>query len=514
MNKSVSVVIVHWNNEEFLKKQLNNLTSSTGLEIIVVDNASKKNLSWIKKDFPSVRLMQNNLNRGYAAAGNRGALQAKNDWLLFLNPDVDIKQTEIEKLLNCALENNFDALSPDPGSSAYQKPLPSWFSLLVEFSALNKIIPPTIFEKKTLFGGCLLVKKEILLRLGGWDERFFLWFEDADLTKRLIDNGRKIGWAKIKVNHSGGEAFKKIDDQTRRDIFFLSMQIFAKKHFSFIGQIVVEMIKNRFTQRKLLPQLFPGISLTIPNLKKSLLTEFFSNNLKYLTNVQEIIIVTSDIKNGEIWNWRRKYPEVRFIPISNNRGFASTVNIGFLASSGQFLATVNDDVMIQEDWTEKCLKYSGDKIGSLNPVIFKFDGTIEGAGSKILPCGKAEPSTLISEKNIDEVDATNAAAVIYCKKALADVGLFDEKFGSYLEDIDLSLRLKRSGYKNIVVFAAKIKHKGQSSSITLGAKKNYYDFKNWILVILKNWGFKKIIINLPSILLERIKNISGILKSI
>ena len=111
-----------------------------------------------------------------------------------------------------------------------------------------------------------------------------------------------------------------------------------------------------------------------------------------------------------------------------------------------------------------------------------------------------------------EVDATNAAAVIYSREALNKVGVFDEKFGSYLEDIDLALRLKRAGYKNIVSLKTKITHLGQSTSKDLKWRKQYLDFKNWILVILKNWSIQDLILNFPGILIERLRNFSAFLK--
>ena len=119
--------------------------------------------------------------------------------------------------------------------------------------------------------------------------------------------------------------------------------------------------------------------------------------------------------------------------------------------------------------------------GSINPVIEKENGEIESMGIKLLVKGKAEPiirylsgngRAVQVPKSYYEVDATNAAAVIYSKTGLNKVGLLDEKFGSYLEDIDLSLRLTRAGYKNIVSLKSRVKHVGQSSSKDLGIK-NY-----------------------------------------
>ena len=245
-------------------------------------------------------------------------------------------------------------------------------------------------------------------------------------------------------------------------------------------------------------------------------------NNKFFADTDEYNAVTSGIGQSEVWKWREKYPQVRFIPIAKNDGFAATVNIGFRVSTGKYIGTVNDDTVLNADWIKKSLdcafidpgsKYAYNP-GSINPVIYKSDGSVESAGIYVLPKGKAIPKTkFVKEKNCFESDATNAAAVLYSREALNKTGLFDEKFGSYLEDIDLSLRLKRNGYANIVCTAASVIHTGQRTSQSLGAKKNWLDFKNWILVILKNWGTLEFVSNFPQIIIERLRNISGIIKT-
>lgn len=517
MKPKISIIIVHWNTPDLLHQQLKMLINDNNLQIIIVNNASEQSVDWIKKDFPQVELIQNKFNRGYAFACNQGVVKGIGDWYLFLNPDVDINPEKIQEMLNYADKNQLDVCSPKT-SESYQKPLPTWFSLFTEFTPLNKFYPPIrrVYPFKTLFGGCLLIRSEVIQSVGGWDERFFLWFEDSDLTKRLYDQNYKIGWIDLKIGHSGGESFQKLDKQYKRDIFFHSMDIYAKKHFSDIGKFVITLIKNHYSKRKLLPQINNCINITVPNLKKDQLIQFFEKNKENIISEVEYIIVTSSVSNIDIWNWRKKYPQIRFIPIKKNNGFAETVNIGLRVATGKWIGTVNDDVVLSSNWIEKCLSsVTNENVGSINPLIYKENGELESAGIKILSKGKAFPYLMYDriQDNIITIDATNAACVLYNKEALNEVGLFDEQFGSYLEDIDLSLRLKNNGYSNIVVKNAKVIHLGQKSSISLGVKKNWFDFRNWVYVIIKNWGIKKIILNSPSIFIERLRNLSGIIKS-
>jgi len=246
MKQLISIVIVHWNTPELLEKLLDLLKKSRDLQIIVVDNNSDRSLIWLKTNFPDVLLIKNKKNFGYAYACNQGAKKSKGDWLLFLNPDVEIAPQQIQTMKDFVEKNKLDAASPQPGSDAYRKPLPTVWSLLVEFTPLNRIISLNTFRAKTLFGGCLLIRSDIFKKINGWDEDFFLWFEDCDLTYRLIQKNYSIGWIPVKIKHIGGASFAQLNDKYKRQLFFNSMSTFAKKHFSPLGKLVVLGLKTRY----------------------------------------------------------------------------------------------------------------------------------------------------------------------------------------------------------------------------------------------------------------------------
>lgn len=245
-NMKVSIIIVHWNTPEVLKAQSLKLKAKENIEIILTDNNStEENVRTLKSyrlQDSGYRIIYNDKNLGFAKACNQGAKLAKSEWLLFLNPDTHLTSANVLELVSKTEERNLDAASLKPSSNNYTKPLPTPFSLLVEFSPLQRLIPLNIFKQKTLFGGGLLIKKGALDKLKGWDERFFLWFEDSDLTRRLLDNGYKIGWIDVPHTHIGGTSFKKLPDSKRKEIFFTSMTIYARKHFGFFGKLVVKFL--------------------------------------------------------------------------------------------------------------------------------------------------------------------------------------------------------------------------------------------------------------------------------
>jgi GT2 family glycosyltransferase len=260
-------------------------------------------------------------------------------------------------------------------------------------------------------------------------------------------------------------------------------------------------------------------SITIPNLYLTQLESFLENNWQYLkpdivNKYIELIIVTSAVPKSDQSSWQSKFPIVKFVFAEHNRGFASTVNRGFEVSSGKWIGTVNDDVILTPNWISKLLSYTNKDTGSINPVIRDLDGNIESAGIKVLNIGKALPITQLSNKKLSQVDATNAACVLYSAQALEDVGYFDERFGSYLEDIDLSLRLTKAGWKNIVCRDVAVVHQKHATSNSLGWRKNWLDAKNWWLVIIKNWTRDQLQNHFLGIIIERLRNIAGIFKSL
>ncbi len=512
----ISAIVVHHNTPQDLAR-LVKLLNHEDLQIIIIDNASTNQsvIQDIRANHPHIRVIINNMNEGYARACNQGALEAKGEWLVFLNPDIEITIDGLHIWKDLSERNRYDASSPLPANPvAYAKPLPTAVNLLIEFSPLKKYIRQDA-AKKTLTGGALMIKKTVFDEIGGFDERYFLWFEDSDITKRLFDAHKAVGWITVPHTHRGGASFNNMDEQEKRSIFFHSMSVYARAHFGFLAKHIVFTIQKRYCgQKHLLPQLQNGISLVVPNACHQLLLRFLEKNPQYLKHARmSLIVVSSDISAQDLWQLRKKYPSVRFIVLEKNKGFTSTVNTGFCVATTEYIGTVNDDTYTSDDWVGKCIKHVTRSTGSVNPIILKPDTHVESAGIMIHTKGKAFPVKKISQNVIEKVDATNAAAVIYTHNALQKTGLLDERFGSYLEDIDLSLRMSRNGFHHLVVGDARVVHDAhQTSDAILRRKKYWLDVKNWILIIIKNWRWDELFRYAPQILIERGRNIWGALK--
>ena len=470
-----------------------------------------------KGEEKNVSLIHSPINTGFSKAANEGWRRAQTEYLLFLNDDCLITPEQIQLLLTEMETKRLDAVSPVLVNQAgkiqqsYQQALPTFTELAIAWSPLHRLfkLPKT---ELTLPGACLLIRRQVLEELGGWDERFWLWWEDADLSYRLKQAGYSFEICEnILVEHIGAESFAPLETEWKQQVFFHSLRLFADKHFSSWQSRVIKKLTRRFDRHYLYP-VDPALraSIVVPNMRKELLSSFLEHHASsWDQKKDELIIVTSARGVSEL---QTKYPWVVWIQLEHNKGFADTVNIGLRRARGQWLGTVNDDVILPDDWLKKLIEAAQPQAGSLAPVVRRPSGEVESAGVSYQIRGKAEPVTAIHSESTN-TDTVNAAAVLFKHEAVEDVGLFDERFGSYLEDVDLGLRLRRAGWKNQVVSKVEVIHLGHQTSSSRPLYTYWLNVKNWWLLLLKNYSLKQWLSNLGPILLERGRNISGLLKT-
>lgn len=200
-----------------------------------------------------------------------------------------------------------------------------------------------------------------------------------------------------------------------------------------------------------------------------------------------------------------------------NTGFAKACNDGARKAKEAFkprcIVFLNDDVEFSNDWVSKCIKKMENKGWfACSPVLKKNQKEIENAGYRVLPRGK-----VVLNKDPDrtqEIDGLSATALIVKSDDFLQMGGFDENFFAYLEDVDLFLRAKKARMKFGVDVNSSVFHKGLQTSSKFKWKKAWLDFKNWFLVILKNWSKDDLKKYWFQILVERVRNLSGVIKSL
>jgi N-acetylglucosaminyl-diphospho-decaprenol L-rhamnosyltransferase len=211
MSAEVSILLVTYRCREAARACLASIgpsTSGVDYEVVVVDNASGDGtVEMVRTEFPSARLVASDENLGFAAGVNRAAAEASGDYLLLLNPDTVVHECAVANLLAFARAHpehgvyGGRTLDPDgrvnPGSCWGA---PSLWSLVCFATALstafkgNKVFDPeslggwqrdTAREVDIVTGCLLLVSRALWQELGGFDTRFFMYGEDADLSMRV-----------------------------------------------------------------------------------------------------------------------------------------------------------------------------------------------------------------------------------------------------------------------------------------------------------------------------------------
>lgn len=233
----ISVIIVSFNTRDLLRECLHTLRAEAGgvrYELIVVDNASRDgSADMIEAEFPAARLIRGETNLGFAAANNRGFAIAQGRYLVLLNSDAFPRPLALPKAVaymdadpkiglgGARLVGRDD--SWQPSARLFPSPLNDFLSL----SGLSTRFPHSRFfgrmdrswadpgaaaEVDWVPGAFSIIRREVLQRVGSFDERFFLYYEEVDLCQRIKAAGYKIYyWPDVVVTHLGGESSKTLE---------------------------------------------------------------------------------------------------------------------------------------------------------------------------------------------------------------------------------------------------------------------------------------------------------------
>ena len=223
-------------------------------EIILIDNNSTDgSLDYLQPRFPAVHFIANTVNVGFGKACNQGLQQAKGDYILFLNPDTIVPEDCFEKCMT------FFTSHPDAGALGVKmldgggeflkeskRSFPSPATSLYKLSGLSKLFPKSrtfsnyhlghLDENKehevdVLAGAFMMVRKDVLDKTGGFDEVFFMYGEDVDLSYRIQKAGYKnYYFPGTEIIHFKGESTKKGSMNYVR-MFYNAMSIFVRKHY-------------------------------------------------------------------------------------------------------------------------------------------------------------------------------------------------------------------------------------------------------------------------------------------
>ncbi len=254
----LSVVILNYNVRYFLELCLQSVQAALKdipSEIIVIDNNSMDNsCAMVKAKFPEITLIENQKNVGFSKANNQAAKVAKGEYVCILNPDVVVAENTFQNLLQfskekskhlgivgCRLIDGSGRFLPESKrnfptvSVAFKKLIGK-----IKFYYANQVDEFTNAEVEVLPGALMFLKRTLYMYLKGFDESFFMYGEDIDLSYRAKQLGYKNYYLGTStVIHFKGESTKKNRTQSKR--FYHAMKLFYRKHFKlnfFIGVLV------------------------------------------------------------------------------------------------------------------------------------------------------------------------------------------------------------------------------------------------------------------------------------
>jgi GT2 family glycosyltransferase len=270
------------------------------------------------------------------------------------------------------------------------------------------------------------------------------------------------------------------------------------------------------------------ISIVIPTLNGYALLE---KTLKVLFRTQpgfifEVIVVDNDSRDDTVRKLKRNFPEVKCISLFSNKGFTGAVNAGVREATGKYILILNNDCVIQTADIKKMFLFltKNPKYIATQPVIYTTHRTIEQIGY-VVDLVKAK-AHVIKDLSYDfskwddqkepfarrKVFGLSATCLLIERSVFLKLGMFDESFHSYLEDVDVCIRLVKNNYRFMPHIDASASHEHMATSKKMGSYKESHDLANWIRLIIKNYPVLFIIKYSPFLLIERLRNLSGLIK--
>ncbi len=546
MNKNkIAIVTVDFNEHEHTYDLLKSLDSinKTGLEVltIVVDNGSKVALSLNKiESHKNTILLSTGINLGFTGGYNRGVKYAMSwgaDYILIINNDTFIKESNFIQILLKTFESNKCAgmVSPKiyfaPGFEYHKKRYSKknigqvlwyaggeidWDNVYSVHRGLDEVDEGQYDkEEKTGFisGCCFMVKREVIEKLGYFDDRLFAYYEDFDYILRILAHGYELwytGKASIyhKVSQTAGVGSFFTDYFLTRNRLYVGFK-YAKLRtkFALIREALKQLIAGRNAQKKgvvdfifkrygscvkqdkVLSSYAFDVSVAIVNYKTANLTlELLKSLDKYVSSKvkKEIVVLDNNSNDGLIDQINQKYPNIKTIQLNENLGFSGGYNRALNYCRGKYFLLLNSDTEVTKGSVEHMISFLDDhpeavascKLmlpdGSVQESAFVLP-TLKGAIKKFWFGKKHAYGLYRPTKNLPQkVEGVVMAAFIVPATVYYNVGELSEQSFMYFEDVEYARRLKENKISVYYLPKYSILHHHGASAKKVGDKAQKY----------------------------------------
>jgi GT2 family glycosyltransferase len=295
----LSIIIVSYKGWDRLVMCLKSISSVSGInkEVIIVDNKSDdETFVQIEKEFPGFKFIHNTVNGGFGNGCNLGAEKAKGNLLLFLNPDTVVKESELEKLITAFRLNQSESIlscrqvnERGKEKAAYGQ-FPDFCNLTGVLRSIFGGKMKTLSNQKSevifpdwVSGSAMMMSKELFHELGGFDEDFWMYFEDVDICRRARNAKRDIQFFQnitIEHNHGGSSRVNLKTTSVTKTEVHISQHVYISKHKTGINRALIQIFL-------VINNLITGVLMAIPGLilffipKAFVRTIIFTRLLKY-----------------------------------------------------------------------------------------------------------------------------------------------------------------------------------------------------------------------------------------
>ena len=545
--KKVAIITLNYNGKsdtlEFLSS-LNKLrTTNYELRTIVVDNASSDgSVLAIHKQFPEVDVLQTGRNLGFSGGFNKGIEYAQiwgADYFLIVNNDTEFRDENLLEVLVKTLESDLKIGLVSPkiyfakGFEFHKDRYASeqlgkviwfgggifdWNNIGNTHTGVDQVDAgefDEISEMEIFSGACVLIKKEVFEKIGFFDEKYFLYYEDSDFAIRAKKSGFKIyynGTVSIshKISKSTGIGSEVTDYyHTRNRLIFGKIYASFRTNFALLRQSIKLLLLGRKAQKSGVLDYFKGkvglsdeytkavgevkyplkLSIALVNyntadLAKKLVESIFDKSSGFDERTMEVIVVDNGLldpvenKLGEYKN------RVKYLKNLENEGFTKGYNKTIKYSLGEYYLMFNSDIEVLKNGISELVKEEDKRNGeavlggklyfpdmSDQDSVFHLP-TISGAFNEYF-LGKSGSYFMSLPKGEQpvKVEGFVMACFLIPKKILQKVGLLDEGTFIFFEDIEYSRRLKKFGISLYFVPSAKFIHHHGASTKKEGADK-------------------------------------------
>ena len=259
----IAIVIVSWNTAQLLENCLASILANpptSPLEIWVVDNASTdESPRMVREKFPHVHLIENKENVGFARANNQAIQRCTGKYVLLLNPDTLVSSGALQTLIDF-FDKHPEAgavgakiLNRDGSLQISSHPRPTLSRELWRLFHLDSLSPYSAYawtkwesshpqEVDVLMGACLLLRKEVLDRVGFLDEDYFIYSEEVDMCYRIQRAGWHLYWVpEAEVIHFGGQSTQQVPIEMFLNLYHSKIKYF-RKHYGWTAAQAYKLI--------------------------------------------------------------------------------------------------------------------------------------------------------------------------------------------------------------------------------------------------------------------------------